>query len=96
MPGIHNSMLLVNCTVRKILKIRIFNKIAVIAPAAENLNSFTEISQLEQNITNNGHEITNNSPRNDATPFPPLNFNQTGNICPNIEKTPHTPPSSLP
>ena len=69
---------------------------ATIAPAEENLNNFTETSQFEQNIISNGHEITDNSPRNEATPLPPLNFNQTGNMCPNIEIKPHIVPRSLP
>ena len=53
---------------------------AIIAPAAENLNNLTVINHTKQNIKVNGHEIIQSNPRKDATPFPPLNFNQIGNI----------------
>ena len=33
--------------------------------------------------------IANNTPINVATPFPPLNFNQIGNICPKIINKPN-------
>ena len=66
------------------------------APAAEILNNFTEINQVIQNKSVNGHDIKASKPRKDATPFPPLNFNQIGNMCPNIEKKPQITPSSFP
>ena len=95
-PGTHDIIFLENWTSRTNLNIIILSIVATIAPIAENLNIFTVISQKKQNIRVSGHEIIDSKPRKDATPFPPLNFNQTGNIWPNIEKKPHTTPNSFP
>ena len=64
--------------------------------AAENLNNFTDINHTKQNIKVNGHEIMQSNPRNDATPFPPLNFNQIGYIWPNIVRSPQIAAKSFP
>ena len=95
-PGIHINIPLENCISKTILKIIILNRIAINAPAAENLNNFTMNNQITQNTRANGHEMIDSSPIKDATPFPPLNFNQIGNIWPNIEKKPHIAPNSFP
>ena len=79
-PGTQNNIFLENCIRRIILNITILNIIAITAPAAESLINFTVINHTKQNIKVNGHEIMQSNPRNDATPFPPLNFNQIGNI----------------
>ncbi len=79
-PGTHGIIFLENCASRTNLNIITLSKVATIAPIAENLNIFTVINQEKQNIRVSGHEIIESKPRKDATPFPPLNFNQTGNI----------------
>ena len=66
------------------------------APAEEYLNNFTEINQIRQKNITNGHESTDKNPTKDATPLPPLNLSQTGNICPIIEHIPHKDPISDP
>ena len=95
-PGIQYKILYENWIMRINLNRNIFNIIAAIAPADESLNNFTMIIQNKQNIKNNGQEITISNPRKEATPFPPLNFNQIGNMWPSIEKLPQTVPRSLP
>ena len=46
-------------------------------------------SQTVNNIKKNKGLIPNRKPKKQATPFPPLNFNQNGKICPIIENNPH-------
>tara|TARA_B000000532_G_C18646197_1_gene310547 strand:+ start:408 stop:620 length:213 start_codon:yes stop_codon:yes gene_type:complete len=69
---------------------------AIIAPAAENFKNLTDINHTKQNIKVNGHETRQSIPRKDATPFPPLNFNQIGNIWPNIVRSPQIAARSFP
>ena len=71
------------------LNIIILKITAIIAPREEYFNFFTTIIQIHKKLIKIGHEITDKKPIKLATPFPPLNFNQTGNIWPNIQNNPH-------
>ena len=95
-PGIQNNIFLENCIRRISLNITILNMMAIIAPAAENFNNLTVINHTKQNIKVNGHETIQSNPRKDATPLPPLNFNQIGNMWPNIVRKPQIADKSLP
>ena len=48
----------------------------------EYLNIKDTTNHVKINKRLNGSDMANNIPRYVATPFPPLNFNQIGNICP--------------
>ena len=63
-----------------------------IAPNAEYFNTLTYNNQTTKNNKHKGHEVINKKPINPATPLPPLNFNHTGNIWPNIEHMPQQAP----
>lgn len=56
--------------------------IAVKADNAESLNNKNVKIQLPKNINPRTQSKTNKENKIQAIPFPPLKFNQTGNICP--------------
>ena len=73
-----------------------FKIMDIIAPVPEYLKYFTMINQTIQKIKDRGHEIIDNKPKKEATPLPPLNFSQIGNMCPITEKKPLIDAASAP
>ena len=78
------------------LNINIFTIIAIIAPAPEYLNIFTDIVQIRQKAMLKGQDTIESRPKNEATPLPPLKFSHKGKIWPIIEKIPQIDPTSEP
>ena len=72
------------------------NKTVVKAEIIELKDEYLEIKAIKNQSINKIKKNKGLTPRikpnRHATPFPPLNFNQTGNICPIIENKPHNAP----
>ena len=57
------------------------------APMADILNNKTNKLHISIDIIASGHEKAAMIPKEVATPFPPLNFNHMGNMCPITTET---------